>query len=196
MLSLDPFDRFDRLFARAREAGEPDASAHVLATASAGQPSARYLLLKGVDGGGFVFFTNYRSRKAQDLAANPSAAVCFYWPRIGAEVTARGAVERITAAESDAYFTCRPRGSRLGAWASRQSLPLGWRPWLVVRWLFFAARFFARPVPRPPFWGGFRLQPDVIEFVQHEPNGASEHTIYTRADDAWRHEVHFAWRIP
>jgi pyridoxamine 5'-phosphate oxidase len=183
----DPLALFQTLFVRAGEAGEPDPSAHVLATASDAQPSARCLLLKGTDARGFVFFTNQRSRKGRDLAANPRAAIVFLWPRLGMEVRARGTVVPIPTAESDDYFASRPRGSQLGAWASRQSSPLAWRGQLVLRWLAFAVRFFGRRVPRPVFWGGFRLQPDTVEFVRRDnATGREERTEYARSASGWR----------
>jgi pyridoxamine 5'-phosphate oxidase len=192
-MTADPFARFRTLADLAREAGEPDPTAHVLATASVrGAPSARYVLLKGVDSRGFVFFTNYRSRKARELEANPRAAVTFSWPHIATEVRAQGTVERATAEESDAYFASRPRWSQLGAWASRQSMSLPWRPWLIVRGLGFALRFFGRPVRRPPFWGGFRLRPDAIEFVRHD-GALIECESYRRAGEGWRAAIAFDW---
>jgi pyridoxamine 5'-phosphate oxidase len=192
-MTADPFARFHALASLAREAGEPDPTAHVLATASVdGAPGARYVLLKGVDSRGFVFFTNYRSGKAGELDANPRAAVTFYWPRVATEVRAQGTVERTTGEESDAYFATRPRWSQLGAWASRQSTPLPWRPWLIVRWLGFALRFFGRTVPRPPFWGGFRLRLETIEFGRRD-GPVIERAIYRRDDGGWREELAFDW---
>jgi pyridoxamine 5'-phosphate oxidase len=192
-ITADPIVRFETLFARARAAGEVDPSVHVLATAADGQPAARCLLLKEVTGDGFVFFTNYRSRKGIDLAGNPRAALCFHWPRLGAVVTVEGRVARLTPAESDAYFAQRPRGSRLGAWASRQSAPLPSRVVLIVRWLAFALRFLGRCVPRPEFWGGFRLHPHRVDIVHRGADGLTERSVYRQRDGRWDVETVFEW---
>ncbi len=180
----DPVATFRALLERARKAGEPDATAHVLATAIGGQPSARYVLLKGVDERGFVFFTNMRSRKAVELAQNPRAALCFFWPRIGVEVRSHGSVTTIASEESDAYFRTRPRWSQLGAWASRQSAPLAGRGWLLLRGALHALRFLGRRVRRPPFWGGYRLEPTSIEVLS-----AGKREIYTRHEGRWAVEA-------
>ena len=190
----DPLDRFRTLMDRARGAGEPDPTALVLVTAAGDRPSARYVLLKGVDAAGFVFFTNYGSQKAADIAGNPRAAMCFFWPRIGTEVRVQGGVERVTPQESDAYFATRVRARQLGAWASKQSTTLRWRPWLIVRWLGLAGRFFGRRVARPPFWGGFRLLPETIEFVGWDPGGRCEQTTCTRTAAGWSEETTITWR--
>lgn len=179
MLSLDPFDRFDRLFARAREAGEPDASAHVLATASAGQPSARCLLLKGVDGGGFVFFTNYRSRKGSDLEANPRAALCFWWRELHRQLRVEGTVERIGADESDAYFQARPRLSQLSAIASPQSQAIGSRDELEERVAALDRLYAGAEPPRPETWGGYRVVPEVVELWQGRSHRLHDRLRYT-----------------
>ena len=184
----DPIARFQELFARAR-AGEPDATAVALATAATtGAPSVRMVLLKGVDAAGFVFFTNYESRKAGELAANPRAALCFYWPTIGVQVRVEGEVERVTAAESEAYFATRPRESQLGAWASRQSRPLASPEALREEFAQAAARFAGQPVPRPPVWGGFRVRPQRIEFWHAGEHRLHDRVLFTRAGEGWKVE--------
>ncbi len=137
-----------------------------LATVRAGRPHARVVLLKGYDAHGFRFFTNYESAKAGDLAGDPWAALCFHWKtlREGVQVRIDGRIEKVSAAESDAYFASRPRGSQIGAWASLQSQPLAARGEFDTRYAHFEARFVGAEVPRPPHWGGYLLAPDVIEF--------------------------------
>jgi pyridoxamine 5'-phosphate oxidase len=181
---------FEALLTRARaeapRTGGADATAFVLATAAGGRPSARYVLLKEADAEGLVFFTSYRSRKGRELHVNPRAAACFSWPWIGVEIRAEGPVERVTATESDAYFASRSRGKRLGAWASRQSEPLRTPVVLILRWLAFALRFLGRRVPRPAFWGGFRIRLQSVEFRQDAGHGVIEHRLYRRHGEAWR----------
>lgn len=169
---LDPFDRFQALFARA-EKSEPEPTAMALATADpGGSPSVRIVLLKGLGESGFTFFTNYESRKGRELLQNPRASLCFFWKSLEVQVRAEGPVSPVSPAESDAYFRTRPRESRLGAWASPQSQPLGpgygGRELLIDRYQEAERRFGAReedgPVERPPHWGGFRLYPLTLEF--------------------------------
>ena len=131
---------------------------------ASGRPSVRMVLLRGADERGFVFHTNYTSRKARELAENPHAALCVHWHAIEEQIRIEGAVERLDGAESDAYFASRPRGSQLGAWASRQSAPLPSRETLEEEYRAIEQRFQGSTVPRPPFWGGFRLIPARIEF--------------------------------
>jgi pyridoxamine 5'-phosphate oxidase len=165
----DPIEIFKELFVRAGQScSEPDAM--VLSTVDAdGQPSGRYVLLKGVDARGFVFYTNLESRKARALAANPVAALCFYWPSIDTQVRVEGPVERVSDLEADAYFATRPRESRVGAWASTQSAILDSRAALDLRVAEAAARFEGGEVARPPFWSGFRVRPRSIEFWTRDP---------------------------
>jgi len=185
MTAPDPIAEFQDLFARAG-AREPDATAMALATADAtGAPSVRMVLLKAVDAAGFVFFTNYESRKAAELVANLRAALCFYWPAIGVQVRVEGGVERVTAAESEAYFETRPRESQLGAWASRQSRPLASAEALREEFARISARFAGQPVPRPPVWGGFRVRPQRIEFWHAGEHRLHDRVLYTRAGEGW-----------
>jgi pyridoxamine 5'-phosphate oxidase len=142
--------------------------------------------LKGADGRGFVFFTNYGSRKAGDLEANPRAALCFHWPTLGAQVRVEGRVERLSGGESDAYFATRPRDSQLAAWASRQSAPLAERSQLLTRYAEMERRFAGASVPRPPFWGGYRIRPDRIELWQADERRLHSRVCYEREADTWR----------
>jgi pyridoxamine 5'-phosphate oxidase len=166
---------------------EPNAA--VLATAGAdGRPTARHVLVKAVGRTGFVFFTNYTSRKAVDLDANPVAALVFTWAPLARQVIVEGPVVRLEAAASDDYFAARPRGSQLGAWASDQSSPLPDRATLDERFAVMEARFAGRDVPRPPHWGGYRLDPDRIELWQGRSSRLHDRLSYRREDDGWRIE--------
>ncbi|HVY45007.1 MAG TPA: pyridoxamine 5'-phosphate oxidase [Minicystis sp.] len=187
----DPLERFRAALAIAR-AHEPfDPTAMALATADArGRPSVRMVLLKDVDARGFVFYTNYGSRKAHDLDANPFAAVTVHWPKLEEQVRAEGPVERLSEAESDAYFASRPRMSRVGAWASRQSEPLASREVLLRRVAEVEARF-PDEVPRPPFWGGFRLVPERVEFWKGRSSRLHDRELYVREGDGFRIEMLF-----
>lgn len=185
-MDRDPIERFIDLFERAKEKETSDATAVSLATAdAAGRPTARMVLLKQVDQQGFVFYTNYESRKALELAANPQAALCFHWPSLGRQVRIEGVVEMISAAESDAYFASRSRGSQIGAWTSKQSAPLASRAELVARYVSLQARYAGRGVPRPPHWGGYRLRPDRMEFWCNQEYRLHDRIAYTRGGDGW-----------
>jgi pyridoxamine 5'-phosphate oxidase len=182
----DPIVTFSQLFEEARQAGTAEPDAMVLSTADeGGRPSSRYVLLKEVDQRGFVFYTNLESRKARALAANPYAALCFYWPLIGKQVRVEGTVERVADADADQYFESRPRDSQIGAWASTQSVPLVSRESLDRRVQETLERFEGRPVSRPPFWSGFRVVPTAIEFWTRHPARLHERALFTREDGRW-----------
>jgi pyridoxamine 5'-phosphate oxidase len=184
-LDADPLRQFERWFAAAREARLPVPEAMALATATPdGRPSARMVLLKSADERGFAFHTNYESRKGGELAANPRAALLFHWQPLGRQVRIEGAVERVNAAESEAYFRTRPLGSRLAAWASPQSRPLADRAELE-RLYAEAAERFGDDVPLPPSWGGLRLLPDAYEFWQHGDDRLHDRIRYERDGSGW-----------
>jgi pyridoxamine 5'-phosphate oxidase len=186
MNTPDPLEKFRELLERAHAAETADPTAVALATADGeGRPAARMVLLKGVDDRGFLFFTNYGSRKASDLARNPRAALCFFWPVLQTQVRAEGGVERVSEAESDAYFASRPQGHKLAAWASRQSALLGDRRELLDRYHEAEARFGDGEITRPPWWGGFRLRPLSIEFWHGFENRLHDRLLYRRETDGW-----------
>ena len=186
----DPIERFQEWFREAEQAGVEVPEAMTLATAGTdGAPSARMVLLKGADDEGFVFYSGYVSRKAGELDQNPRAALVFYWRPLGKQVRVEGRVERVSGAESAAYFATRPRGSQLAAWASQQSRPLESREQLERRYAELDREYAGREVPRPPHWGGFRLRPDAIEFWEHRENRLHDRSCYTRARVGWRHEL-------
>lgn len=185
----DPVAAFREALERAAKREPVEATAVVLATATPdGRPSARVVLLKGVDERGFTFYTNFGSRKARELEANPRAALCVYWESIEQQIRVEGRVERTTPEESDAYFASRHRMSQIGAWASRQSEPLDSRARLLGRAAQAEARFLGRSVPRPPFWGGYRLIPDRIEFWWNQLHRLHDRVAYTREGERWKTE--------
>ena len=189
----DPFSHFDDWFAIAEDKEVNDANAMALATADAdGQPSVRMVLLKEVDDRGFVFYTNLESQKGGELRDNPKAALCFHWKSLRRQVRVEGAVEPVSAAEADAYFASRARGSQIGAWASQQSRPLDSRFHLEKRIAEFTAKFGVGKVPRPEHWSGFRIVPSKVEFWSDKPFRLHERIVYTRATDgAWQTVVLF-----
>jgi len=183
----DPIELFREWFAAARRAGIFLPEAMTVATATPdGVPSARMMLLKGVEAGSFVFFTNYESRKAGELAANPRAALVFHWAVLERQVRVEGTVERLPPGESEVYFRTRPRGSRIGAWASKQSRPLADRAELEARVREHDARFAGGEVPLPPFWGGLRLVPERIEFWQGRLDRLHDRLRFERDGGSWR----------
>ncbi len=184
--AADPITQFDQWFAEATTAQVREANGMTLATAtSQGIPSARVVLLKEFDQRGFVFFTNYRSRKGGELLENPHAALVFWWSELERQVRITGSVERIDPAESDAYYASRPLDSRLGAWASEQSQPIEGRAVLTERFAELQQEYADGNVPRPPHWGGFCLRPTEIEFWQGRPGRLHDRLLYSRSDDAW-----------
>jgi pyridoxamine 5'-phosphate oxidase len=183
----DPLAQLRAWLDDAAAAGMEEPSAAALATAdAAGRPSLRFVLVRGIDERGARFFTNYDSRKARELAANPRAALTFYWQPLQRQARLEGVVERLGAEESDAYFASRARDSRIGAWASRQSRELSSREELDARVAEIEARYAGQDVPRPEFWGGFLLRPDVIEFWSGRANRLHDREEWRRADDLWK----------
>lgn len=182
----DPFRLFDEWYREAREAGLYLPEAMTLATSTPeGAPSARLVLLKGQDERGFVFFANYESRKAVELEANPRAALAIHWPFIQRQVRIEGLAEKTSEEESFAYFRTRPRGSRIGAWASPQSAVIEDRSELEERVAEFQARYRGADVPLPPYWGGYRLRPERIEFWQGRADRLHDRFLFTREGDGW-----------
>lgn len=189
----DPIAIFQDAFARAQRTDRtllPEPSAMSLATVGAdGSPSLRVVLLKGVDEGGFVFYTNLESRKGRDLLARPRAALCFYWSALDLQIRIDGSVTPVTAMEADEYFASRPRGSQIGAWASRQSSVIGTAGELDARVARFEQEFEGLEVPRPEFWSGFRVHPETIEFWRNRANRLHDRTRYTREGGGWKVET-------
>ena len=185
----NPFRLFREWFSAALSGGFVEPTAMALATSTrGGRPSARMVLLKGLDRRGFVFYTNYESRKGRELAESPHAAAVFWWDKLGRQVRVEGRVEKISARESDEYFEARGRESCLGAWASRQSKVIPGRKTLERRYGEASRRFEGSRVPRPPYWGGYRLIPESMEFWQGRENRLHDRIRFTRRAGSWKRE--------
>lgn len=188
-LGPDPVATLERWLDAARAAGVIFPEAAALATADAGgAPSVRHVLIRGIDERGLAWYTNRESRKGRHVAENPNAAVAFYWREIDRQVTAEGSVTPMGEQESLAYFATRPRGARIGAWASRQSRPVGSREELEAAFAEFEARFPTEDVPLPPHWGGYRLEPLTFEFWEGREHRLHDRLRYTRMESGWRLE--------
>ncbi|MFN0108057.1 MAG: pyridoxamine 5'-phosphate oxidase [Blastocatellia bacterium] len=186
-VAADPFDQFKYWFEEAMQAEQPDVEAMTLSTsASDGRLSGRIVLLKGFDARGFVFFTNYESRKSRALIEHPQAALTFYWHVLNRQVRIEGRIEKASRQESEDYFRTRPRGSQIGAWASPQSDQIVSREALEAGVAEIEARFGDGEIPCPPFWGGWRLQADCIEFWQGRESRLHDRIVYSKENGAWR----------
>jgi pyridoxamine 5'-phosphate oxidase len=185
MFASDPIEQYMNASAHARGQGVDTAPAALATADRSATPSLRIVLVRGVDARGFVFFTNYNSRKARELTENPRAALCQHWPTLEQQIRVEGGVEIADPAESDAYFASRPRDSQIGAWASDQSATLESRARLEERIGEVEARFADGAVPRPPFWGGFRIVPVRVEFWYGRPGRLHERLVYERTDGRW-----------
>ncbi len=185
----DPLAFFEKWFEEALHAQLPEPNAMTLSTVGAdGRPDARIVLLKGLEDGKFKFFTNYNSKKGRDLAANPYASLTFFWQGLERQVRISGPVSKCSAAESDAYFMTRPLKSRIGAWISHQSEPIPSRFYLVRKFAEYSLKNAGRTVTRPPFWGGYALQPEMIEFWQGRPSRLHDRIRFTHSGSSWQIE--------
>lgn len=189
-LTPDPTDQFGRWFEEALAANLHEPNAMTLATATPdGSPSARIVLLKGFDERGFVFYTNYEGRKAREIKANPRVSLVFYWGELERQIRIEGGVSRVPEEESDTYYESRPRGSRLGAWVSEQSRPVEDRSVLEDRVRELEARYEDQDILRPPFWGGYRVEPESMEFWQGRESRLHDRLVYRRsAEGGWKIE--------
>lgn len=186
-MSNDPIARFKELLTQAEQAGiQPHNAAALATTGSDLQPAARMVLLKDVDEAGFVFYTNLESRKARQLTDNRCAALCFWWPRLQRQVRVEGRIEVVSEREADEYFASRPRGSQISAWASHQSRELESRDELIAAVAALTAKYQDQKVPRPPYWSGYRLVPDHIEFWKEQPDRLHDRELYTRQAAGWK----------
>ena len=185
----DPFDLFAKWFAEAKEKEINDPNAMAVASVDArGRPSIRMVLLKDFDAGGFVFFTNYESRKGTEILGNPQTALLFHWKSLRRQVRIEGPVEKVSDTEADDYFHSRPRQSQIGAWASQQSRPLESRFALEKAVAKYAAKYPVGTIPRPPYWSGFRIRPDYFEFWEDRPFRLHDRLIFKPAGNGWATE--------
>lgn len=188
-LEPDPLKQFEKWFGDVLHSGLDEPNAMLLSTNSADRPTGRIVLLKGLDTRGFIFFTNYRSRKGKEMEENPNVALTFFWKELERQVRIEGQIEKTTAVESDAYHYSRPRGSQIGAWVSDQSEVIESREFLEQKQKALEEKFADQPVPRPAHWGGYRVIPDYIEFWQGRPSRLHDRLAYSKIEDSvWKIE--------